>query len=57
MPEFADIACEVAGWCRAEELEEVTSIPGQEFDGPRFVKKSGLLHKDRASWEELIAAL
>jgi hypothetical protein len=57
MPDFANMSCEVAGWCGIDELEEVTSIPGQEFDGARFVKKSGRLHKDRASWEELIAKL
>jgi hypothetical protein len=58
MPGFANIACEVAGWCRIAELEEVTSIGAQEFEvGSRFVRQSGLLHRDRASWEELISAL
>lgn len=57
MPDFANIFCEVAGWCAIDELEEVTSIKGQVFDGPRFVKKSGRLHKDKANWEELIARL
>jgi hypothetical protein len=35
----------------------VTSIPGQEFDGVRFVKKSGLLHKNKESWQELLSLL
>lgn len=55
MPDFTNIPCEVAGWCRTEELEEVTNIPGQEFEnGPRFVKKSGALHREREDWEKLI---
>ena len=57
MPDFANIPCEIAGWCGIDELEEVTSIHGQVFDGPRFVKQSGRLHRDRASWEELISKL
>ena len=57
IPDFENMWCEVAGWCRRDELESVTSIPGQDFDGVRFVKKSGRLHKDRASWQELIARL
>lgn len=57
MKDFGNITCEVAGWCSLSELEQVTSIPGQTFDGVRFVKKSGLLHRDRKSWEELISKL
>ena len=55
MPDFKNIPCEIAGWCRADKLEEVKSIPGQEFEnGTRFVKKSGTLNRDKKSWEELI---
>lgn len=58
MPEFSEIPCEIAGWCKAEELEEVSSIPGQTFDnGTRFVIKSGRLHKINAQWKELISQL
>lgn len=58
VPDFADIPCEIAGWCRAGELKKVKSIPGQEFEyGVRFVIKSGLLHRDRKSWEYLIKKL
>lgn len=57
MPDFANIFCEIAGWCRISELEKLTSIPGQEFDGVRFVKKSGLLHKNKESWQELLGLL
>jgi predicted DNA-binding transcriptional regulator AlpA len=58
MPKFADIPCEVAGWCEADELKKVTSIPGQEFDnGVRFVIESGRLHRDRKSWEKLLSRL
>jgi hypothetical protein len=35
----------------------VKEIPGQEFDGIRFVKESGLLRKTRKDWQELIEQL
>jgi len=55
IPDFTNIPCEIAGWCRADELREVTSIPGQDFDnGTRFVIESGLLHRSRKDWETLI---
>lgn len=57
MPDFSNMYCEVAGWCSIDELEKVNSIPGQEFDGVRFVKKSGRLHKDKESWIELLKKL
>jgi len=58
IPDFHDIPCEIAGWCWAKELEEVTSIPGQEFDnGTRFVKKSGALRREKKDWAELVKML
>lgn len=57
VPFFENLSCEIAGFCRIKELERVTSIPGQEFDGIRFVKKSGRLHKDRKDWELLLSCL
>lgn len=57
MPDFTNMYCEIAGWCRIDELEKVTSIPGQEFDGVRYVKKSGQLHKNKESWQELLNLL
>jgi len=58
LPDFNDIPCEVVGWCRYKELEEVSSIPGQAFDnGTRFVKKSGELHKSKSDWKKLIQQL
>jgi len=57
MPHFRNISCEVAGWCSVGELEKTTEIPGQKFSGVRFVRKSGLLHKDRNSWENLLSQL
>ena len=57
IPDFANIPCEVSGWCAYTELEKVTSIPGQEFDGSRYVKKSGLLHRSKLEWENLIKRL
>jgi hypothetical protein len=57
MPEFVNISCEVVGWCYYTDLKEVESIPGQEFDGTRFVKESGLLNKSKTDWQKLIAQL
>lgn len=57
MPDFSDIPCEVVGWCYYSDLKAVKAIPGQEFDGVRFVKESGLLRKTRKDWQELIRQL
>lgn len=58
LPDFTNIPCEIVGWCRPAELEEVSGIPGQEFDnGTRFVKKSGLLHRNKDEWKKLIRML
>lgn len=57
MPDFVSIPCEIAGWCRYTDLRKVKEIPGQEFDGIRFVKESGLLKKTKKSWQEFIEQL
>lgn len=57
IPHFIDIKCEVVGWCRYDELETVTSIPGQNFDGIRKVKQSGKLRRSDSDWQELISFL
>lgn len=57
MPFFENMYCEIAGYCWISELEKVTSIPGQEFDGIRYVKKTGNLHRTREEWEELLNQL
>jgi len=57
IPEFENMFCEITGWCKIDELGKATSIPGQEFTGVRYVKKTGLLHKDRDSWQKLINLL
>jgi hypothetical protein len=58
IPDFENMFCEVCGWCKIDELEKVSGIPGQEFDnGFRYVKKSGLLHKSPEEWKQLIAKL
>lgn len=57
IPEFQNMQCEIAGWCDVEELEKVTSIPGQDFDGFRYVKKTGQLHRSKEKWQELINRL
>ncbi len=57
MPDFVNISCEVAGWCRYSDLREVNKIPGQEFDGVRFVIESGRLKKMETDWGKLIKRL
>ena len=57
MPNFQNMFCEIAGWCKIDELEKVTSIPGQEFTGVRYVKKSGRLHKSKTDWQDLLKKL
>lgn len=57
IPSFENIPCEIAGWCRIEELEKVNQIPGQVFDGFRYVRKTGLLKRSKTDWEKLINLL
>lgn len=58
IPSFTNIICELAGFCYKEELEKVTSIPGQAFDnGYRYVKQSGKLRKSKEEWVKLIAKM
>lgn len=60
IPEFTDIPCEIAGWIDTKDLEKVEAktIPGLEgATGFRYVKKSGLLHKDKESWKQLLGRL
>ena len=54
IPVLENIYCEVAGWCSLEDLEKVTSIPGQDFDSFRYVKKSGDLYRKKEEWESLV---
>lgn len=57
IPNFEKIKCEIAGWCSIGDLEEVTSIPGVEFSGKRFVIQSGKLKKDKQEWDKLVNLL
>ncbi|MEK7565123.1 MAG: hypothetical protein AAB501_02705 [Patescibacteria group bacterium] len=57
IPDFVNIPCEVVGWCRYTDLRKVKKIPGQEFDGIRFVKESGFLRKSKKDWEDFINQL
>ncbi|MFH1620986.1 MAG: hypothetical protein ABIB04_02780 [Patescibacteria group bacterium] len=57
IPDFTNIQCEIAGWCAIDELKQATSIPGQDFDGVRYVKKTGQLHRSRKEWANLIKKL
>jgi len=57
IPHFENMPCEITGFCSIDELEKVTSIPGQDFDGIRFVKKTGLLHRKKEDWEGFLNQL
>lgn len=57
IPTWENIPCEVVGYCLINELDQVESIPGQDFDGIRYVKKTGKLHKSRNDWLELLRQL
>jgi hypothetical protein len=57
IPGFENIFCEVAGWCSIDELEKTGSIPGLNFRGFRYVKKTGELHRSKEKWQELIKKL
>lgn len=57
IPYFENMPCEIAGFCSIDELEKVNSIPGQDFDGVRFVKKTGLLHRKKEDWEDFLRNL
>jgi len=48
----------ICGFCYADELEKVTSIPGQEFtNGYRYAKSVSKLHNSDEDWKNLIAKL
>ena len=53
MPRFEPIACEVAGFAYKDELEVVESIPGQRFEGYRYVKKTGELRRSPDDWRAI----
>ena len=57
IPNFQNMPCEISGYCWIDELEKVTSIPGQDFESLRFVKKTGLLHREKKDWENLLKKL
>lgn len=57
IPLFYPIPCEIAGWCRWDELSEVGEIPRQKFDGIRFVIQSGKLRRSKQDWQKLADSL
>ena len=60
IPKFTDIPCEIAGWIDVGDLErvEAKTIPGlEEAAGYRYAKKSGLLHKGKEGWKQLLSRL
>jgi len=60
IPKFSDIPCELAGWVDIDELEKVEAktIPGLEgATGFRYIKKTGLLNRDKQRWQVLLDRL
>ena len=57
IPRFSNMSSEIVGFCYKENLEKVTEIPGQVFDGSRYVKLSGDLKRSEKDWKELISKL
>lgn len=57
IPRFNNMSSEIVGFCYKENLEKVTEIPGQVFDGSRYVKLSGDLKRSEKDWKELISKL
>ena len=54
---ISGIPSEIAGWCYAEDLRKVDSIPGQDFDGSRYVIESGSMKKSPEEWRFLASLL
>lgn len=56
--ELKSVPVWICGFVFKEELEKVTSIPGQEFsNGHRYVKSVSKLHNEDNDWAELIRRL
>lgn len=53
IPAFEPISVEIAGFAYKKDLGKVTEIPGQEFDGERYVRKSGELRRDIREWKRV----
>lgn len=57
IPKFENIPCEIAGFCYIKDLKRVKKIPGQEFDGWRYVRQTGKLRRSKEEWGKLISKL
>jgi hypothetical protein len=57
VPSFREVPCEIAGFAFKRELKRVDSIPGQDFDGWRYVIESGRLHRSSKDWKGLANSL
>ena len=55
VPSFSPIKVEVCGFAQINDLEVVTKIPGQEFDGYRYVKNTGSLNRNIEKWKEVFS--
>ena len=54
IPRFQNINVEVAGFAYKNDLDIVDEIPGQAFDGRRYVKRSGELRRSLEDWIEAV---
>lgn len=55
--ELEKIPIWICGFSYFKELEKVTKIPGQEFDGYRYVKSVAGMHNSEEDWKKLIAKI
>jgi hypothetical protein len=55
--ELREIPVWICGFSYYDELEKVNSIPGQEFEGYRYVKSVAKMHNSDTDWVDLIKKL
>lgn len=55
--ELKEIPVWICGYNMYEELERVTEIPGQKFDGYRYIKSVKSMHNSDDDWAKLITIL
>lgn len=55
--ELKEISVWICGFSYYNELEKVNEIPGQEFDGYRYVKSVSDMHSSDKEWKEFVKLL
>jgi len=54
---FEDVPVWICGFVYYDELEKVTEIPNQKFDGHRYVKSVAKMHNSDKEWEGMLKKL